>query len=459
MGSSLPLADAHTSPSPSDHHIFSAKCTPPTLPGHSSISPHARKSWRDVNLGRLALDLDNSKLFSAEFGSSNDPAHLVDIYNSVLSKLADKHAPLVVVPSRFTHPSPDSNKLRAPWFNSRCRALRRQRRRLERSAAKSSAAKIVYKSFLVRYSQELQQAFEHYFRQRFTQTHPSQRWKILSKMTVSTPNPPPSLPPDDFARFFHDKVQALTNQFAPSPPFDSSQLGQSEAPTLTMEQVAAIVKKRVSATCASDPIPSDLLGQLPMLVPVLHRIINVSLTHGLSPDSLKTAIVRPLLKKTSLDSSVPANYRPISALPFLSKCLEAAWIEAWKPALENLLPTYQSAYRQAHSTETALLHVADSLRSNSSPSLLLFDLSAAFDTIDHDLLLNRLSGHIPAQALKWLHSYLTNRSQLVSIGGTSSASTPLRTGVPQGSVLGPILFVLYTAPLGRQLERTGVTHH
>lgn len=125
----------------------------------------------------------------------------------------------------------------------------------------------------------------------------------------------------------------------------------------------------------------------------------------------------------------------------------------------------QSAYKQYHSTETALVKVQDdilrALDNNCSVILLLLDLSAAFDTVDHDILLACLSQRfgIVDGALEWFRSYLTNRQQVVYISGSHSSGRPLRCGVLQGSVLGPILFLLYTSPLGDIMRKHNVNFH
>ena len=120
----------------------------------------------------------------------------------------------------------------------------------------------------------------------------------------------------------------------------------------------------------------------------------------------------------------------------------------------NLDEKFQSAYKKLHSTDTALLRVQDDiLRAvdrGCTVVLLLLDLSAAFDTVDHGLLLHRLTTRfgIKGKVLAWFKSYITDRSQFVSINGSNSSQSNLMFGVPQESVLCPILYLLYTSPIG-----------
>ena len=193
-------------------------------------------------------------------------------------------------------------------------------------------------------------------------------------------------------------------------------------------------------------------------------MFNISLLTGNFPQSFKSAIVRPLIKKPGLDHNVLKNYRPVSNLPFLSKCLEGLVAEQLNSYLsENeLYAKCQSAYRTWHSTETALLRVHNdimlALDARKDVILIMLDLSAAFDTLDHGILLNRLQQRfgVTGTALEWFRSYLSNRSQSVSIDATTSREAVLHFGVPQGSVLGPILFTLYTTPLDDIISSYGL---
>ena len=131
----------------------------------------------------------------------------------------------------------------------------------------------------------------------------------------------------------------------------------------------------------------------------------------------------------------------------------------------SLFEKFQSGFRSAHSTETALVRVTNDLlmaADSGSPSILvLLDLSAAFDTIDHHILLNRLQHTFGLcdTALTWFTAYLFERTDYVSMAGSRSSTHTVTCGVPQGSVLGPILFTLYLLPLGQVISRFGISFH
>ena len=185
------------------------------------------------------------------------------------------------------------------------------------------------------------------------------------------------------------------------------------------------------------------------------------------PADQKLAYVTPHLKKRGLDCTDNSNFRPVSNLSFISKLLEKIVVTQFTGYLESnhLLPSAQSAYRRFHSTETALLKVFSDLSKavdDGNVCLLgLLDLSAAFDTVDHEILLSRLelSYGITGSPLTWLNSYLSDRTQVVRIAGCNSSSTKLLHGVPQGSLLGPLLFITYSAPIADIIKRHGLWNH
>jgi len=209
-------------------------------------------------------------------------------------------------------------------------------------------------------------------------------------------------------------------------------------------------------SCHLDPMPTRLvLDSLDVLLPTLTRIVNMSLANCVMPSSLKTATVSPLIKKSNLECDELKNYRPVSNLPYLSKLIEKVVVKQLDDHMldNSLYRSDQSAYRRFHSTETALVKIMDSLlcaMDNKKCNLLvLLDQSAAFDTVNQDLMLQRLESSygITSDALQWLSSYLKGRTQAVSIGSCSSEPKDLATGFPQGSVLGPFMYPIYTSPL------------
>ena len=211
----------------------------------------------------------------------------------------------------------------------------------------------------------------------------------------------------------------------------------------------------------------DLREFLDELLPFICIMCNVSLQQGLLPESQKAAIVTPILKKHDLDPDDVKSYRPISNLTFISKVIERIVASQLTSYLQmnRLLPDHQSAYRQGHSTETALLEIfsdiLDAADSAQVTLLGLLDLSAAFDTVDHDILLTRLqkSYGVGGTALAWISSFIQGRQQSVTFNGHQSTRIQLKYGVPQGSVLGPLLFILYTSDVISIAASLGVGAH
>lgn len=217
-------------------------------------------------------------------------------------------------------------------------------------------------------------------------------------------------------------------------------------------------------TCLLDPIPTPFFKTFyELFEEQLLYMVNCSLQMGVFPTSFKTAVVKPLLKKSNLDPNVLNNYRPVSNLPFLSKILEKLVFNQVNDFLNtnDILEKYQSGFRMNHSTETALLKILNDIRCNLDKHkltvLVLLDLTAAFDTVDHHILLNRLRHLVglSGTVLNWFVSYLTDRSFFVSMDMCSSGTHEIKCGVPQG----PTLFNLYMLPLGDVIRRHGISFH
>jgi len=204
-----------------------------------------------------------------------------------------------------------------------------------------------------------------------------------------------------------------------------------------------------------------------VLVHTITNIVNLSLTSGQFHHILKESVISPLLKKSTLDKNQLSNYRPISNLSLISKIIERVVKSRLTDHLtyNKLLNPQQSAYCKHHSTETALLYIHDHLintiGSQKLSCLCLLDLSAAFDTIDHSILLTRLSSWfgIHGSVFNWFKSYLSSRSFHVRCNKTFLSLCTSSCGVPQGSVLGPLLFIMYTTPLSTLISSLSLNHH
>ena len=205
-----------------------------------------------------------------------------------------------------------------------------------------------------------------------------------------------------------------------------------------------------------------------VLLPYITRKVNASLSQGRLPVSQKHAIVTPLLKKTELDSSDMNNFRPVSNLSFISKVVERVVTSQLHQylAANDLLPRFQSAYRKYHSTETAMQRVWFDIlvaADDRQVKLLgLLDLSTAFDCVNHSMLLERLQSAFGLTDLvhDWVaQSFLTDRMQQIAYSGQLSSVQSVLFGVPQGSVLGPLLYVLYTAELALVVDCHGLSLH
>jgi len=184
------------------------------------------------------------------------------------------------------------------------------------------------------------------------------------------------------------------------------------------------------------------------------ELANRSFREGIFPSCFKHASVVRLFKKPSPDKHAPSSYSPIFNMDFISKILERLFLARIQPHITSSpsVYKYQLAYRSHHSTETSIFQILDSILLSSDWQILIIislDLSAAFVTIDHQILLSCLntSFGISDTTLSWLQSDITNRTSSVHIGRHCSSSVTCTTGVPQGSVLGPLLFMAYVSPV------------
>ena len=380
------------------------------------------------------------------------------------------------------------NSRATPWIDEHMRSLKKECRRAERAWRKNKLTihLEIFKKSTAAYNKAMRLARQAYFSGIINENKNNAR--VLFSTIERLLNPPQSykqsLPAskarcNEFASFFDNKIlniragimnNASTNLASANmcKSVDKPRGSLTSFSAIGEEELRKTISQMTSSSCSLDAIPTPFLKEvLDSVIGDILNIVNSSLHSGVFPDTLKTAVVRPLLKKHNLDPSVLGNYRPISNLPFLGKVLEKIVFHQLDVFLRNnkVHNKFQSGFRKGHSTETALVKVINDLRvsaDNKNVSvLLLLDLTAAFDTIHHTILIQRLEHWIglSGTALSWFHSYLTGRSYFVNLADFDSDKHDICSGIPQGSILGPLLFSLYILPLGELIADHGVNFH
>ena len=394
-------------------------------------------------------------------------------YINVLSTVVDTHAPLL---HRTITPRPN-----APWYTEQLRESKRKRRSLERKWRRSrkDSDRIQYRGQCATVAKHLTDAKTDYYSKKVEECAGNSKLihQLANKLLVN--QHVQQLPSGDddlqlanrFCDYFKNKIDIIRQGFSGNTTPDEHiplNITLDHFRPASQQEIHTIIMTFNNKSCELDPLPTWLLKQCTEeLLPLISAIINNSLESGVFPYQCKHAIIRPLLKKQSLDADDLKNYRPVSNLQFISKVLEKVVDQQIDEHLNthSLNDPLQSAYRKNHSTETATIKLCNDIISgmNSGKCTVLasLDLTAAFDTVDHDIFLHRLQNvyGICGIALKWFKSYLSNREYRVSINSSLSNPHSLTCGVPQGSVLGARMYIMYTKPLTSIMAHHDVCYH
>ena len=409
------------------------------------------------------------------FPDCDDPDVLVQSFNAITSSVLNEVCPLITKTTAVKH--------RLPWYNDVIHNARSERRRLERRWKKSRSEvdeeRLRLQKELV--GKLITESKIRFFADKCISSNSKEMYRTINSLLNK---PSKTLPDSDskhdlankFLTFFIEKVENIRNDVSSKDTSASASLSEydtvsqcslSDFQPLESEDIADIIRQFPSKSCSLDTIPSWLVKRnLDILLPPITKIVNASLSTGTFPSALKESIITPVIKKSNADRNSLKNYRPVANLPFLSKVIEKA---ASRQVMDHLDTNYlgeplQSSYKRHHSTETALKVKNDllcSLDNNKAVLRVLLDMSAAFDTVDHDILLDRLESKfgIKHMVKSWFSTYLRDRVTKVSIDGDFSDNHIMRYSLPQGSIIGPHGFILYTSPVGNIMRAFDISFH
>ena len=419
-----------------------------------------------VQLKSKLAEQNWSQLFS-----DTNPSTAADFLSDTISDLLNKTCCIPLHSSKA--PKHRSNQ---PWFTAGLKKSSRKKNRLFKKALKSPERLTFYRCYRNIYNRLVRLAKQTYYSRNLREaTHnPKKTWTILNEI-IAKPKPKMTCPkelhlsqPNNFimtikepsliAEFFNNYFSTVGARNSKSTNNDIDPLtfmhSSSENscflhPTNQKEVSELVLSLKSKSSSGHDNISNSLLKEIiPFISQPLTHIFNLSIQNGIVPDVFKLAKVIPIFK--SGDKTNPNNYRPISLLPTMSKVLEKIiYKRIFKFILkQNIIHPHQYGFLKGRSTEQAMvdiiLKITHAIENKNLTLGVFLDLSKAFDTIPHDILLRKLSHYgIRGIALNWFKSYLKNRKQYTQLTNLSSTNQPVTYGVPQGSILGPLLFLLF----------------
>ena len=468
----------------SDH--FLVESTVSFSPVHEVVYKTLQyRKYSNIDVDRFRADLQMTGVNTLPTETPYiTPEEALQTLNGTMTILMDKHCPVIKRKVK-------NNAKESTWFDEELRVIKRKKRKCERDWCASrdpedkKIFKLQYNAARVEMDKmmKLKRVAYHSQSLKSCKDDSKKLWKKINNL-LGKPNE--KLPEydnakamaDTFKDFFSKKVEDirkgieddLEQTHQPLPPLEASKPSYNgkkfeRFQTLSEEELYATMNKMSKKFCSLDPVPVWLLLEcFEDIKSVLLFIVNGSLTSGIFPESCKMAVVRPTIKNHNGDTDDTKEYRPVSNLSFISKLIERIVADQTNSHLEEeaLHCPVQSGYRKHHSCETLMTKMFDDIiteiEEKKTVALILLDLSAAFDTIDHAILLKKLQTDygFNGVVLSWFKSYLSNRSFSVLIEYQLSESGFLWFGVPQGSILGPLLFILYTKYLSQIAKRHGL---
>ena len=392
-----------------------------------------------------------------------DPNIMWKKWKTIFLSIADFHAPETTKKVRSEY---------APWITNNIREVMTQRDFLKKKAVKTGSKQFhdAYKRTRNDLNRLIKNTKATYFRNTLNgcEKNPKEMWKTINKLAgkkskttliseIRHDNQNVTKPEEianSLNAHFNEVASNLAKDIPQSSKTAESYLTSSNArfniQNVSLTKVFKLLSTiKTSKSAGHDRISGKLLKDAAeVIAPTLTAIFNASINAGVFPDDFQTAIISPIHKsgsKTNCD-----NYRPISVLSSVSKIFEKLITEQLETYLESngILTEQQAGFRKNHSTQTSLLNITNQWLMNMDKGCLngviFLDLKKAFDCVDHHILIKKMHIYgIRGHTLAWFRSYLTNRTQICKVNQAMSDARTVKCGIPQGSNLGPLLFLLY----------------